>query len=126
MLSFILSNYKINLNPFDVKFNKSKCEEWIYGYNQVITNCKNFIRICKQKNLNVIESNIINIPLKSKSQQKHLLEMQNNFIWNWFTLVKNPLVHAGQKPIWAWHSNDNFQSCCLHMILLDREIIKCN
>ena len=32
-----------------------------------VDNCKNFIRICKQKNLNVIESNIINIPLKSNS-----------------------------------------------------------
>jgi hypothetical protein len=44
MLSFVLLNYEINLNPFDVKFNKSKCEEWICGYNQVILNCEKFIR----------------------------------------------------------------------------------
>ena len=32
-----------------------------------VDNCKNFIKICTNKNLNVIDANIINIPLKSNS-----------------------------------------------------------
>ena len=31
-----------------------------------IDNCENFIKICKEKNLEVINANIINIPLKNK------------------------------------------------------------
>ena len=32
-----------------------------------VDNCKNFIKICTNKNLNVIDANITNIPLKSNS-----------------------------------------------------------
>lgn len=44
IFTFILSNYKINLNPYDNKFNKSKCLEWIDGFNKVSTNCYKFIK----------------------------------------------------------------------------------
>jgi len=32
-----------------------------------IDNCKNFVNICRKKNLNVIESNLMSIPLKNES-----------------------------------------------------------
>jgi len=32
-----------------------------------IDNCKNFLNICRKKNLNVIESNLMSIPLKDES-----------------------------------------------------------
>lgn len=32
-----------------------------------IDNCKNFVNICRKKNLNVIESNLMSIPLKDES-----------------------------------------------------------
>jgi hypothetical protein len=44
ILSFILSNYKINLNPLHNKFNKLECLEWIDGFNIVIKNCHRFIK----------------------------------------------------------------------------------
>lgn len=44
IFSFVLSNYKINLNPYDTKFNKSLCLEWINGFNIVLKNCKRFIK----------------------------------------------------------------------------------
>lgn len=44
MLSFVLSNYEINLNPYDNKFNKKLCTEWICGFNEVIVNCRKFIK----------------------------------------------------------------------------------
>lgn len=44
ILSFILMDYKINLNPYDNKFNKSVCLEWIDGFNKVLINCIKFIK----------------------------------------------------------------------------------
>jgi hypothetical protein len=44
ILSFIFSNYEINLNPYDNKFNKVLCLEWIEAFNQVLINCKKFIK----------------------------------------------------------------------------------
>lgn len=44
IFSFILSNYKINLNPLDNKFNKTQCLEWIDRFNIVIKNCYRFIK----------------------------------------------------------------------------------
>lgn len=44
IFSFILSNYKINFNPYDNKFNKNVCIEWINSFNKVMENCKKFIK----------------------------------------------------------------------------------
>ena len=44
LLSWILSNYKINVNPFDEKFNKILFEDWVEQFNKVIINCKIFFK----------------------------------------------------------------------------------
>ena len=44
LFGWIINNYKINVNPFDNNFNKNKFNDWAEKFNQVILNCKIFIR----------------------------------------------------------------------------------
>lgn len=40
----ILSNFlPEHLNPYDIKFSKHKFNEWVDGFNKVLTNCKKYI-----------------------------------------------------------------------------------
>jgi len=44
ILSYLLDNYQINLNPFDNKFNLNKFNEWVNGFNLVIVTSRIFIK----------------------------------------------------------------------------------
>jgi hypothetical protein len=43
LLSNLLSNYKIILNPLDIKFNRLQFDKWAEGFSKVLENCKSFI-----------------------------------------------------------------------------------
>ena len=75
IFSFILSNYKINLNPYDKKFNKSQCLEWIDGFNQVLKNCYRFIK----NYANIIELEKID-ELDKDSLEKKMNKLNNSYI----------------------------------------------
>lgn len=43
LLSNLLSDYKIILNPLDIKFNRLQFDKWAEGFSKVLENCKSFI-----------------------------------------------------------------------------------
>ena len=75
IFSFILSNYKINLNPYDKKFNKSQCLEWIDGFNIVLKNCYRFIK----NYANIIELEKID-ELDKDELEKKMNRLNNTYI----------------------------------------------
>lgn len=75
IFSFILSNYKINLNPYDNKFNKSQCLEWIDKFNIVIKNCYRFIK----NYATIIELEKID-ELDKDSLEKKMNKLNNSYI----------------------------------------------
>ena len=75
LFSFILLNYKINLNPYDKKFNKSQCLEWIDGFNIVLKNCYRFIK----NYANLIELEKID-ELDKDSLEKKINRLNNSYI----------------------------------------------
>lgn len=75
IFSFVISNYKINLNPYDKKFNKSQCLEWIECFNIVSQNCYRFIK----NYANVIELEKID-ELDKDSLEKKMIRLNNSYI----------------------------------------------
>jgi len=92
ILSFTISNYEINLNPYDIKFNKTLCLEWIDAFNEVLINCKKFI-----KNYAVLIGLEKIDELNKSSLVKKLSQLNNSYlniingINNYFNVLFYPL-----------------------------------
>ena len=44
LFAWILSDYKININPYDINFNKKEFNDWVEKFNKVLSNCRIFFK----------------------------------------------------------------------------------
>ena len=72
----ILSNFLLKiLNPYNIKFNKKKFNDWINGFNKVLINCKKYVF----DYANLLELNKIDLDDKQTLTNK-LKKLKNDFI----------------------------------------------
>lgn len=123
ILSFILIDYKIIINPFDLKFDLNIFNKWVLSFNLVLDIIRNFIK----KIANSIQLEKID-ELNQTELTNLLNKLKKDFIDEFETISKKDIITLFEPLKEFYKKNENFvtwklyNSNCLENI--NREILQ--